>query len=86
MARAGKWEFRAVAAGWGSYEDMITTMGLAIPSLALRRAQAPESTDSPRRLQDQMPPAAPPIGRWKLLSAGGKAMAFALAPVQVALP
>ena len=30
MARAGKWEFRTVAAGWGSYDDMITTMESAI--------------------------------------------------------
>ena len=30
MARAGKWEVRVGAAGWGSYEDMITTMDSAI--------------------------------------------------------
>ena len=30
MARAGKWELRAGAAGWGSYADMITTMESAI--------------------------------------------------------
>jgi hypothetical protein len=30
MARAGKWEYRVGAAGWGTYEDMITTMESAI--------------------------------------------------------
>ncbi|WP_437325372.1 glutathione S-transferase family protein [Sorangium sp. So ce381] len=30
MAKAGNWEFRAGAAGWGNYDDMIATMESAI--------------------------------------------------------
>ncbi len=30
MAKASKWEFRTVSAGWGGYDDMIATMESAI--------------------------------------------------------